>query len=426
MMRVLWLCNVVLPEFCDEFRIRKTVFGGWMDGLFAELHKRDACEVALAFPIRDAERRHDGVHDGVRYYAFDASHDDRLQDDAACVPMAADFRRILLDFQPDVVHIWGTEYPHAWAMLQACRELGLEQRIVCHLQGILFFFQKSYSIGLPETVVHEVDARGNSIARDIAAFRRQARREVDVVRGAGYVLGRTFWDESCVRVLQPEARYRFCEEILRPEFYEAARHWDVRTCRHHTIFLSQASYPIKGFHFVLPALRILKAWYPDLRVFVGGINPTQQDAEGDRSTYGAYLHNLAERLGVSGCVTFLGRLSSEEMREQYLRAHVFVSASTIENSPNSVAEAMMLGTPVVASLVGGLATLIEHGKSGLLYQVDASYMLAAYVRKVFEDDALATTLSVKARETMCERHDPERIVQQVLSIYEEASREGSR
>lgn len=425
-MRVLWVCNVVLPEFCEEFQIRRTVVGGWMEGMLAALRARDACEVALAFPIRDEARRHDGVHDDIRYYAFDASHDAQLQSDAESEPMIAEFLRILEDCQPDVLQVWGTEYPHAWAMLQACRRLGMEQRLVCHLQGILFFFQKSYSIGLPDTVVHEVDARGNSIARDIAAFRRQARREVEVLRRAGFVLGRTFWDESCVRVLQPDARYRFCEEILRPAFYEAGHRWSLQSCVRHRIFLSQASYPIKGFHFVLPAIQILSAWYPDLHVFVGGTNPMQQDAEGQRSTYGAYLHELSERLDVGSCITFLGQLSAEEMREQYLQAHVFVSASTIENSPNSVAEALMLGVPVVASLVGGLATLIEHGRSGLLYQADAPYMLAAYVRQVFEDDALAGALSMEARETMRERHDPTRIVGQVLSIYQEASRERSR
>lgn len=425
-MRVLWLCNIVLSDFCEAFQIKKTVVGGWMEGLYRELRSLDVCELAVACGIRDADRRHDGVLGGIRYYAFDASRDDMLQDDAACEQMVADFQRILADFQPDVVHIWGTEYPHAWAMLQACRKLGMEQRIVCHLQGILSFYQQHYALGLPASVVHEVDAHGNSIARDIAAFQRQAVRERDVVRGAGFVLGRTFWDESCARVLCPEVRYRFCEEILRPEFYEAGHRWDVRACARHTIFLSQASYPVKGFHFVLTALQILKAWYPDVHVFVGGTDPMQQDAGGQRSTYGAYLFDLAERLGVSDCITFLGRLSAEEMREQYLRAHVFVSASTIENSPNSVAEAMMLGVPVVASLVGGLATLIEHGEGGLLYQADAPYMLTAYVRKVFEDDALAKSMSIRAQAAMRERHEPDGIIQQVLSIYEEASQEGSR
>ena len=423
-MRVLWLCNIVLPEFCEEFRIRRTVFGGWMEGLYRELRSAGACELAVACGIRDAARRHDGVRDGVRFYAFDASRDDMLQDDAACEAMTADFVRILQELQPDVIQVFGTEYPHSWAMLMACRELGMERRMVCHLQGILSFYHPHYAMGLPEAVVHEVDAAGNSIGQDIAAFRRQAVREVEVLRSVGFVTGRTFWDESCARVLRPDVRYRFCEEILRPEFYAPGPSWNLDACERHTLFLSQAGYPVKGFHLFLPALQILKAWYPDIRVTIGGGNPMQPDAEGRRSPYGAYLYELAQRLDVLDRLTFTGPLTAEEMRTQYVRAHVFVSASTIENSPNSVAEAMILGTPVVASLVGGLQTLITQGENGLLYQADAPYMLASYVHEVFEDDTLATRMSARARETMRERHDPARIAAQALAIYEEASREG--
>ena len=393
-MRVLWLGNIVLSDFCEEFRIKKTMFGGWMEGLYREIRSSGACELAVACGIRDAARRHDGVHDGIRYYAFDASHDDMLQDDAACGPMVADFLRILDDFQPEVVHIFGTEYPHAWAMLEACRRRGMEHRIVCHLQGVLSFIQQHYASGLPEAVLHAVDFHGNSIARDIAIFRRQAVREKEILRHVGFVLGRTFWDASCARVLNPDVRYRFCEEILRPSFYAPEPLWDVRTCERHTLFLSQAGYPVKGFHWFLPALQILKGWYPDIRVTVSGGNPMQVDADGHRTSYGAYLYDLATRLGVLDRITFTGPLAEEEMRAQFLRAHVFVSSSNIENSPNSVAEAMMLGVPVVASDVGGLATLITQGVSGWLYQADAPYMRAAYVRRVFVDDALASALSV--------------------------------
>lgn len=425
-MRVLWVCNVVLPEFCEAFRIRRTVFGGWMEGLLSRIRAQQDCEIALAFPIRDAERRHDGIKDGVRYYAFDASRDSQSQEDADCAAMLADFHRILRAFMPDVVHLWGTEYPHAWAVMEACCTLGMERRVVCHLQGLLSFCHMHFAMGLPESVVMAEDAYGHRIADDIQAFRRQSEREKAIIRRAGFVAGRTFWDETCARVLSPDVAYRFCEEILREPFYDDRHRWQVRTCRRHTIFLSQAGYPIKGFHLVLPAIALLRHFYPDLLVYIGGGNPMQENKEGNRSSYGEYLKEQAEQLDVGDCLHFLGPLSAEEMREQYLRAHVFVSGSTIENSSNSVAEAMMLGTPVVSSLVGGMATLITHGETGLLYQADAPYMLAAYVRQIFASDALAQRLSGQAQLVMRERHEPDAVVQQVLRIYEEAGREGSR
>ena len=66
-----------------------------------------------------------------------------------------------------------------------------------------------------------------------------------------------------------------------------------------------------------------------------------------------------------------------------------MSASTIENSPNSVGEAMLLGCPVVSSCVGGVPDMLEHGREGFLYQASVPYMLAWYVKRVFGDDELA-------------------------------------
>lgn len=73
---------------------------------------------------------------------------------------------------------------------------------------------------------------------------------------------------------------------------------------------------------------------------------------------------------------------------RYLASSVFVSVSTIENSPNSVGEAMLFGCPVVSSCVGGVLDMLEHGQEGFLYQASAPYMLAWYVGCVFRDDGL--------------------------------------
>lgn len=424
-MKALWVCNLILPGFCQEFQVKKTVFGGWMTGLLQALTQCQECEIDLAFPIRDSNRKHDGQAQGVRYYAFAAAADNQAQDNTACQEMVQDFLRILADSQPDIIHLWGTEYPHAWAMLQACLQTGLSGRVICHIQGLLTFYKHHYALGLPEALLTEPDGQGRSLADDIQAFARQSLREADIVKRSGFVLGRTFWDENCVRQLAPQAHYRFCEELLREPFYQA-RVWSARKCRKHSIFISQAAYPIKGFHFVVQALAILLRDYPDLQVYVGGHDPMQPDKEGKRSPYGKYLLESCSRLNVLEHVHFLGMLSAEQIVPAYLAAHVFVSASTIENSSNSVAEAMLLGVPVVASFVGGMPTLIQHGVNGLLYQADAPYMLAACVRQIFKDESLAKTISQQARIDMRERHAPEKVVQQVMSVYREACGEEQR
>ncbi len=67
----------------------------------------------------------------------------------------------------------------------------------------------------------------------------------------------------------------------------------------------------------------------------------------------------------------MGSLNAEEMKEQYLLANVFASPSSIENSPNFCREAMILGTPVVSSDVGGVKNMLTHNEKGFCTNMTA-------------------------------------------------------
>ena len=116
---------------------------------------------------------------------------------------------------------------------------------------------------------------------------------------------------------------------------------------------------------------------------------------------------------------FLGILAEKDMCAQYLHSNVFVSASSIENSPNSVAEAMMLGMPIVASFVGGTMDLLQDKVEGYLYQADAPYMLAHYVCEVFENTMQASEMGRNAYFRAKLTHDRSNNLQQLVSIYEQ-------
>ena len=91
-----------------------------------------------------------------------------------------------------------------------------------------------------------------------------------------------------------------------------------------------------------------------------------------------------DEYGIEENIIFTGMLSEEEMIGKYLGANCFLCASSIENSPNSLCEAMILGTPAVSSLVGGVGNLMEHGRSGFYYPADEPYMAAYYIQEIFE------------------------------------------
>ena len=113
----------------------------------------------------------------------------------------------------------------------------------------------------------------------------------------------------------------------------------------------------------------------------------------------------------------LGPLGAAEMAEQYRQANVFVCPSSIENSPNSLGEAQLIGCPVVASNVGGVADMVADGLTGLLYRFEETEMLAEAVCRMFGNDALAASLSAGGIRAASERHDGDRNAREMLEIY---------
>src|ERR1019366_2642539 len=139
-----------------------------------------------------------------------------------------------------------------------------------------------------------------------------------------------------------------------------------------------------------------------------------------RSGWGRIITHKLRTLGMKECVTFTGPVDAPTLAAFLLKANVFASPSWIDNSPNSIAEAMLVGTPCVASFTGGLTTIVTPGETALMYPPGDSALLAAAVDRIFDDDALALRLTSAAKSIALRRHDPRRIVTRQLEIYQEA------
>lgn len=107
------------------------------------------------------------------------------------------------------------------------------------------------------------------------------------------------------------------------------------------------------------------------------------------------------------------------MVNAYLDANVFVCPSSVENSPNSLGEAMLLGMPVVSSDVGGVKNMLVHNEEGYVYQHDAPYMLAYYIKKVFANTPDIQKMARKAQEHARVTHNLEKNVTDLYSIYKD-------
>lgn len=415
-MKILWLCNIVLPDFSQEFGIKKNPFGGWMTGMLHELEKREDIDVCLCFPIFDSNRLKDGQCNGHEYYTFLCDMDAETYN----VEMIKVFERILRKSRPDIVHIWGTEYPHTAAMLQACISRDMLDRSVINIQGLVSVCYTHYLSGVPGNYWKLKLNRGRSLEEDRGLFEQHGKCEIESIRTVKHVIGRTDWDRACTEAINPDIHYHFCNEILRDMFYTEAGTWRYEKCRKYSIFVSQASYPVKGFHYLLQALPIVIQKFPDTQVCVAGADIL---ARIDENPYALYLDRLMEEFGLRDHINFLGNINESEMIRQYRNANVFVSASTIENSSNSLSEAKIIGVPSVASFVGGVCNLIDSGWDGFLYPYDEPMMMAHYICRIFENkDNLCEQFSANSVKRVLDLNDPKKVADCNDMIYREIAK----
>jgi len=175
--------------------------------------------------------------------------------------------------------------------------------------------------------------------------------------------------------------------------------------------MSQGYEEYKGLHVALVGLEMLRRRIPAV-LTVGGPDPSHL-----KSPYGRLIRRMIRSLCLDDAVTFTGLLSEEEVASHLRSSAVFVLPSALENSPNSLAEAMMLGTPCVASYVGGVPDLLTHGVDGFLYPADAPYMLAHYLHEILTNATLAERLGEAGRRRARVRHNPELCTRRLLDIY---------
>lgn len=409
--RVLWITNVSLPEGSVLRGKAPTPFGGWLVGAARAMAEQVDLSVA-SLGGRSVETE-PARGERITHYEFPPNSDPKVP--------SMGLAQIIHSVDPHIVHIFGTEYLHARQAAELCANKG--RPFVISIQGLVSIIADHYTSGLPLRIRERFTLRDLLRADNVRLAQRAMRKrgidEIAALRLAPHVIGRTTWDEACTSQINPNAKYHKCNENLRASFYDGT--WTTKGCERYSIFVSQGSYPIKGLHFMLEAMPIILKRFPNAHLFVAG-----PDVTGGRSligrlkvtSYGKYIRESIKKYGLHDHVTFTGVLDESAMRSRHLQSHVFALTSTIENSPNSLGEAMLLGVPCVAAAVGGVMDMARPEEDALIYQGDAPYMLAHQICRAFSDDDLALRLSRSARSRAQVTHDIDRNTATLLSIYQ--------
>lgn len=376
-MNILWITNIMLPPVCEALGKKPLPMGGWMLSSLTkvrELESDNRFAVATVWPGREFKTVE---AQGIVYYLLPLNGKSAI----AYNPHLEEFWIKIKDsFNPDVVHIHGSEYPHGLAYVRACGTRG----VVVSIQGIISSIAQYYTAGIDyknakRCLTFRDFIKSDSILKAQLSFERRGELEIELLNSVEHIIGRTDWDRAHARAINPDAKYHFCGETLRPVFYK--HRWSYDRCEPYSIFVSQASYPIKGLHMLLKAMPLILRKYPKARIYAAGGNIMAMPWY--RITgYAKYIRTLVEELGLHDKIEFTGLLDEEQMCERYLRSNVFVCPSSIENSPNSLGEAQLLGMPYVASFVGGIPEIVAYNPE-VLYRFEEYEMLAEKICNIF-------------------------------------------
>lgn len=411
-MKILWITNILFPEaeqlLNGAGELKST--GGWMLGAAnALLRNKDVKLIVASVSVKVSKLTKLEGQDILYYILPMGKGNIRFNMDYCKY-----WQQVNNDVKPDVVHIHGTEYSHGYAYMSAC---GCDN-VVISIQGLTSAYYYYYYYGMTKKDIYRNmtfrDIIRGSILSGQKQFKQRAAYEVEMIKKANHIIGRTSWDKARVWAINPNAEYHFCNETLRSDFYDGSR-WIYNKCDKYSIFLSQAGYPIKGLHQVLKAMPIILRHYPDASIRIAGADITKSRTLSEKlrlSGYGRYIKRLINKNALEDKVVFTGSLNGEQMKQEYLRTNVFVCPSTIENSPNSLGEAQILGTPCIASYVGGIPDMMK-GNEENLYRFEEVEMLAEKVCRVFADAEKQVDMHVIA----AERHSSNLNCSVLLSIY---------
>lgn len=388
--------------------------GGWIGALERVLQDTNI-QLAIAFitdsPLKQVQRNnityypiyiHSSKWEKIKFYYGGYKRVDNLK-------VLEGIHNIISHVSPDIIHLFGIEN-------QLSTVIGnVEVPIITHLQGLLGPYSSTYwPSGFNVYSIKKHFSWREHILRNGMCFMSEYTRirgtyESTLFKKLKYAMGRTAWDHHMTALLAPQAKYFHVDEVLRPCFYDISGTWNYRN-HQLCIFSTISETPYKGLDLVLKTARILKDQGIEFKWRIAGIS--------SQSRMTRIFEKELDIKGKEVGIDYLGILTAEQLCENLLNSTIYVHPSYIDNSPNSLCEAQLIGLPCISTNVGGTSSLINHLDTGILVPANAPYDLAYYIKELGINDELRCHISKQGAEAAKIRHNKENILNQLLNAYQ--------
>jgi glycosyltransferase involved in cell wall biosynthesis len=412
-MKILWFITNLNYKQDDPY-----VGCGWISSLLDKIILQENVEIALAFFSENVKTL--TIHKDERYFQYvipsyltkldkvlrNATFTDYLFSEREAILLS-----IIEQYNPNIIHVFGTECP--FGLLAKKTNIP----IVIHIQGILSpYVRKWFPSGYNNLLMlrHTPLIKAIKLSGYWADYIRQkklAKREEEIFRIAHFFSGRTDWDRRIIALMSQSSKYYHCEEMLRPTFYK--NQWSYNKKDDAIRLISIINPDIyKGIETILETAKLLKRYsnHPISWIIAG--------VTSDSPLVKIFMRRT-KILARSVNVEFLGPIQEAYLVKKMLDSDIFIHACHIDNSPNSLCEAMILGMPIISTNVGGIQSLLTDKKEGILVQDGEAFGFAGAILELINSPTKRTSYGQAARQRAIERHDPIKIVNKQLFIYQD-------
>ncbi len=413
MIKVLWFSNT--PALGAEFingnsKIKGT--GGWLNALNSEMSERIDLYVAFHYPYR-----HDGfTYKNTNYYPIYSGNllldliKKRFFTSVTDDEFLNLYLNIIREVQPDIIHIHGTEN----SFLCLLNKTNIP--IVVSIQGNLTVYNHKYYSGFYGKYLYQIKTFSfKNFIIGFEYFKKSKNRlskmaliEFERMKEIQYVIGRTDWDFRLTRTLSPKSHYFIGDELLRDSFYKSKWSNPYESGKL-IIFTTNGDNYYKGLETVFHCISELQKNLVDVEWRIAGVDK-------DSLVFSICKKFLGGKFPNSG-FKLLGSLDEDNLVSNLLESHLYVMPSHIENSPNNLCEAMILGIPSIATFAGGTGSVLKDGEEGILIQDGDPWVMAGAIMDLRSNYNKAILYGENARKRALKRHNHEQVANQYLSVY---------
>lgn len=413
-MKILWFTNTPSLYDADKHHYHG---GGWIESLERLVADQN---VTLAVSFLHANDNQKKVNNKTTYYPIKRKSAKRnpiktvvnnwfgrLSDEG----FEHEFKNVIEDFQPDVIHVFGTE--GAFSKVQTLTDIP----VLVHIQGIISPIVNALypvSISKWDFILNRnyffKNLLGQSPAFGFERTKKQASREQNFLENAEFVSGRTHWDKMLTKIFNPDVIYYHIDEVLRPPFYLDINPENKRTVPTLRILSTLSPTIYKGIDVVLKIAQQLQL-NTDVNFewqIVGLCN---------NDNLVKFFENKFKVFHEDLNIRFCGKKNPVELIELMKNSDVFLHPSYIDNSPNSVCEAQIMSLPVIACDVGGVSSIVKHNETGFLVPSNGIFEFTHFLALLSKNEELGMNIGKQARRAAIVRHDKETIIESLFTTY---------